>query len=57
MKVKFRMDAGQAIRDGSGTYACPNLYCWREYSTSIKIDTPTCPKCGIELDWNWVKER
>jgi hypothetical protein len=54
MKVKFRMTSGGVIRDGSGRYACPNLYCWRELSTGHQIDTPECPNCGIELDWHWV---
>jgi hypothetical protein len=65
MQVKFRMERGHAIRDGSGRYACPNLNCWREHFTGLKPPVvektceilqavTTCPNCGIEIDWCWV---
>lgn len=54
IKIMFRMEKGNSIRDGSGNYACPNLYCWREFSTAIKPYTTHCPNCNIELDWNWI---
>ena len=53
-KVKFRMRSGQSIRNNSGQYACPNEYCWQELMTGLDIDTPECPNCGIELDWNSI---
>ena len=62
---KFRMDKRQIIRDGSGRYACPNMYCWQTSFTGIKPPevektgeilqaVTVCPNCGIELDWCWV---
>jgi hypothetical protein len=65
MRVMFRMQRGQAIRDGSGRYACPNLHCWREHMTGlyppvvektggILQAVTNCPTCNVELDWCWV---
>lgn len=52
--VRIIIRKGEMIRDASGRYACPNVTCWRAHQTGHYPDTPTCPNCGIELDWSDV---